>query len=589
MHDGDDDAGRGPARLRLNIGVTAHRDLVAGEIPRMRAEVRAFLQRLQAAYTELPLQLISALATGGDQLVAEEALALGIELVVPLPLPQADYEDDFEDEASLACFRALLARARVRTLPLAPGNTPGAVQVRGPARNLQYAQLGMFISSHCQLLLALWDGNSSDATGGTAQVVAFHLHNAMPGFRSEDAAPNLLADDESDLVYHVHCPRRLRHAEEGPELIPGVEAPRWLTVDRDAPGDTPVPLQYRHVFAQMQEFNRDTHRHAAAIGRESGSLLDARMPSAAPGIAGEMDALFRAADWLALHYRRRVRANMLLTHALAGGMGLAFILYSDLESRRLYVAGFLLLFALGAFARWLGDRREWHRKYLDYRGLAEGLRVQLYWRLAGVEASRDNSLGYDSFLQKQDVDLSWIRHAMRGTGLLRDERFRPDGAWLRWVISRWVGPSPPEPGRAGGQTAYFREGGIRRERAYRATTRLGDIALAGGLLGAALLLVGGDRMDDAMQSRLVMAMGLLPLLAGIREAFSYKNADKELIKQFRFMRRLFESCRWRLDHAVDDADSRQLLRALGCACMEEHAEWILLHRERPLEGSALSG
>ncbi len=302
-----------------------------------------------------------------------------------------------------------------------------------------------------------------------------------------------------------------------------------------------------------------------------------------------VDALFRAADWLALHYRRRVRANMLLTHTLAGGMGLAFILYSDLESRRLYVAGFLLLFALGAFARWLGDRREWHRKYLDYRGLAEGLRVQLYWRLAGVEASRDNSLGYDSFLQKQDVDLSWIRHAMRGTGLLRDERFRPDGAWLRWVISRWVGPSPPEPGRAGGQTAYFREGGIRRERAYRATTRLGDIALAGGLLGAALLLVGGDRMDDAMQSRLVMAMGLLPLLAGIREAFSYKNADKELIKQFRFMRRLFESCRWRLDHAVDDADSRQLLRALGCACMEEHAEWILLHRERPLEGSALSG
>ena len=54
------------------------------------------------------------------------------------------------------------------------------------------------------------------------------------------------------------------------------------------------------------------------------------------------------------------------------------------------------------------------------------------------------------------------------------------------------------------------------------------------------------------------------------------------------MRRLFESCRWRLDLAADDDEARHLLRALGCACLEEHAEWILLHRERPLEGGPLS-
>ena len=67
--------------------------------------------------------------------------------------------------------------------------------------------MGMFISSHCQLLLALWDGHASDATGGTAQVVAFHIHNVMPGLSVEQVAPNLLADDESDLVYHLPCSR----------------------------------------------------------------------------------------------------------------------------------------------------------------------------------------------------------------------------------------------------------------------------------------------------------------------------------------------------------------------------------------------
>jgi hypothetical protein len=238
--------------------------------------------------------------------------------------------------------------------------------------------------------------------------------------------------------------------------------------------------------------------------------------------------------------------------------------------------------------RWIGERREWHRKYLDYRGLAEGLRVQVYWRLAGVETPPNSSLGYDSFLQKQDVDLSWIRHAMRSTGLLRNEDFRPDADWLRWVIAHWVGQRGPA-GDASGQLAYFSEGSRRRERAYRATALLGHVALAGGVLGALVLLVAGAHIDADLQAKLLVAMGLLPLLAGIREAFSYKNADKELIKQFRFMSRLFDSCRTRLDRARDDAESRHLLRALGCACLEEHAEWILLHRERPLDAAGLSG
>ena len=204
-----------------------------------------------------------------------------------------------------------------------------------------------------------------------------------------------------------------------------------------------------------------------------------------------------------------------------------------------------------------------------------------------MEIAPDSSLGYDSFLQKQDVDLSWIRHAMRGTGLLRDGDSDADDARLRWVIARWVGTG--EHAAGGGQTAYFRDGGQRRERAYRVTTLLGEIALAGGLAGALALLVGGDQLAASVRTQLLLAMGLLPLLAGIRESLSYRNADKELIKQFRFMQRLFESCRWRLDRATTDTERRHLLRALGCACLEEHAEWILLHRERPLDAGGMSG
>jgi hypothetical protein len=584
MAQGDVPTGGAGTRLYLNIGVTAHRDVVDAEIPGLRAQCRDFFEGLQRAFPSLPLRLISALASGGDQLAAEEALALGIEVIVPLPLPQPEYEHDFHQARALAHFRELLARTHQRTLPLAPGNTLGAVRERGPARNRQYAQLGMFVSSRCQVLLALWDGEPSDAPGGTAQVVAYHLNNAMPGFSAADAAPNLLADDESDLVYHIHCPRRLAHpaiASDQPR------APRWLTADGALGAGSPMPAQYHHVFGQMQDFNRDVLRHAAAIERDAVRLLAPAAPSIPPAAVRELDALFGAADWLAAHFRRRVRASMLLTHTLAAAMGLAFILYSDLDTNRAYIAAFLLMFALGLAIRWAGKRRGWHRKYLDYRGLAEGLRVQLYWRLAGVEPPPNDSLGYDSFLQKQDVDLSWIRHAMRSTGLPHDEAFRADERWLQWVIDAWVGQRGSGP--RSGQLAYFDEGTRRRERAYSLTTRFGELALAGGVLGAIALLLGGSWIGAGAQAQLLVAMGLLPLLAGIREAFSYKNADKELIKQFRFMSRLFGSCRARLDLARDPAESRYLLRALGNACLEEHAEWILLHRERPIETSVLSG
>ncbi len=571
-----------PTAVRLSIGLTAHRDLRPEQEPQLRAQVRDFFLSLRSAFPDLPLRLISALAEGGDQLVAEEALALGIELVAPLPMAQDEYERDFADADSLSRFRRLLAQARVRELPLAPGNSAQAIQARGEARNRQYAQLGMFISSHCQVLLALWDGRASEATGGTAQVVEYHLRNQMPGFSAEQAAPNLLADDESDLVFHLPCARQMAPGSaDAPSAAP---VARWLTADGAHDGKTPVPAHYRHVFGQMQTFNRDLRRHATGVVVAGNSLFDAESPPPPSGVL-EVDRLFRAADWLAVHFRRRVRLSLLCTHAIAALMGLAFILFSDIRANRLYLVAFLALFLLGLGIKLLGRRREWQRKYLDYRGLAEGLRVQVFWRLAGVDTPPNSSLGYDSFLQKQDVDLSWIRHAMRSASLLRDAGFESSSSWLAWVVGRWVGSRADDRGQLG----YYRDGTRRRERAYRFTTALGALALGGGLLGAVALLLGGTRMPESVQQQLLLAMGLLPLLAGIREAYSYKKADKELIKQFRFMARLFSSCRQRLDRAEDEGQVRHLLRALGGACLEEHAEWILLHRERPLEPSALSG
>jgi hypothetical protein len=78
-------------------------------------------------------------------------------------------------------------------------------------------------------------------------------------------------------------------------------------------------------------------------------------------------------------------------------------------------------------------------------------------------------------------------------------------------------------------------------------------------------------------------MGVMLLLIGVRQSYGDSVADAELIKQFEFMHRIFSNARRRIDATDDDDEKRRILRILGEAALGEHAQWILMHRERSLE------
>ncbi len=90
-----------------------------------------------------------------------------------------------------------------------------------------------------------------------------------------------------------------------------------------------------------------------------------------------------------------------------------------------------------------------------------------------------------------------------------------------------------------------------------------------------------------MKTVLVAIMAVFSILAAVREAYAYRKADKELIKQYRFMQRIFASAHDLLRRTRDPAVQREILRELGEAALAEHAEWTLMHRERPLEQGKL--
>jgi hypothetical protein len=141
MSDGNGD------RIPLAIGVTSHRNIPVSQVAAIRGRLREFFARLDRDYPDLPLTVVSALAQGSDQLVAEEALAAGARLVAVLPMDRAQYAEDFLDAAEHARFDALCARAEVIELPRVAGNSLDDADAApiGAERDRHYAQAGVYI------------------------------------------------------------------------------------------------------------------------------------------------------------------------------------------------------------------------------------------------------------------------------------------------------------------------------------------------------------------------------------------------------------------------------------------------------------
>ncbi len=409
-------------RVPLTLGVTGHRDLLGEEIPAIESRLRELFDQLAGRYPDTPLRLLTPLAEGGDRIAARVARKRGIELLVPLPMPASEYESDFADEASRLEFREFLADATV-------------VDVRAARRSLEgdrdqaYAQVGIYSSDHCQIMIAIWDGKPARLGGGTADVVEYHQFGDMDGLGLELTGRRGLAKDDTDLVYHVVCSRERDDGAPAEGLKPGTA--RWLVANPERVEIDGPPANLDRMLARTGEFNRDVAR-VVRKSRASSALSSERIAAVLPGwtekLAGQPDLArtaetFAVADLLATRYARRYRIALRVLYILAALMGIAFIAYADLD-RSSMIAAYLGLFFLGFVVYRLASGLQWHRKFLDYRALAEGLRVQFYWRLAGVSGQLRNDFAYDNFLQKQDVEIGWIRNVMRFAGAPEDRLAR---------------------------------------------------------------------------------------------------------------------------------------------------------------------
>lgn len=151
----------------IRIGVTGHRSLV--DVDRLTEGVDRALEHIAQTFPDQPMTIYSPLAEGGDRFVVKRAVEkYNARVVVPLPLAVEEYKKDFSSEISKNEFEHLLAAAdQVVQLPTQS------------TREQAYLAAGLYVLDHCDVLIALWDGQKARGKGGVGDIVAEAQHRKL--------------------------------------------------------------------------------------------------------------------------------------------------------------------------------------------------------------------------------------------------------------------------------------------------------------------------------------------------------------------------------------------------------------------------
>ena len=576
----------GPELLPVVVGVSGHRALRPQDVPALESAVAGIFSEMRAAWPRTPLLVVSPCAEGADRLVARVALRHGARLLVLLPMPRALYEADFS-AASLEEFRLLADDPRSRTMeiPLLAGTSPASVLApAGEDRKLQYLRMGTFLARHCHVLIALWNGKPSAEVGGTAQIVAFkqtgrlELPPEMRARMERDEEPfryrrTPLDPAETGILHHVMTPAGGADIPDGSVgerrvlRSPGLDA----AADADA-----FDRRNAEIGVRIDAFNTALARRGMPEGKSRPRELS-DLPSDLAALWG----FFRRTDALAVRLQRwtwRTLTALCLAAFLAAAAFGVFAHHWDeqgtfREPALLAYLGFLG--AAGAIFGW-ARHADLQDRFQDTRAVAEGLRVQFFWRLAGLP-----NVAADYYLRKQRSDLDWIRNAVRYFGLVT----RPcEPPRLSAVFDDWIES----------ELRYYRESAEAHRRAddrlrlaSRACLTLG-IALATGW-GAFAAVAGLTRRPlpvflerGAVFETLVLSVGLLAVAAGLVHLYNETRAHGAHARQYARMEAFFLAARTDLADPGPDGAGRTLFE-LGREALAENGDWVLLHRGRPLE------
>lgn len=433
----------------LSLGITGHRGGNAAFAANQHAAVTALTDvfgMIDTMHSEITggegkVCLHSLLAGGVDQIAADLALRKQWQLTAPLPfgsglnlainaepetsldlkaLSCGDPAQDPEVEARAAAIRKLENAAQ--TFQIADRDDeilalfeavlngqaePGQSQRFDVLRSENVALAGRVVIERSDLLIAVWDGHSTELPGGTGHTIVAALDQGIPVLIIDPAAPEAWSI--------VTRPEELGHRRAQGDHTQDKDRLRALIVDAAGPIDDHMRSLEKEKWRPRSGFGFGLYRRIEGMfgGRttrsgttkavyespeeiaegSSAAVLEAaeRTLSSNDPLRGrlrdELIPIFAWADGVSTRlsdaYRSGMSVNFVLS-AFAIIVGIAYLPF-DLTKHKWIFASAELILLLGILAMtFAGLKRAWHRRWFETRRLAEYLRFAPALLLMGV-------------------------------------------------------------------------------------------------------------------------------------------------------------------------------------------------------------
>jgi hypothetical protein len=280
-------------------------------------------------------------------------------------------------------------------------------------RSRAYEAAGFVMLANIDLLIAIWNGAEAAGVGGTAQIVSRAIADGIPVIRLDPQNPDAMqiswpqagdlppahayaqpthtfrpADEATVALVieeilalpdeaRVSLPQYLGETERRWNFFPWYPLLLWVFAGRrPRPTDFRLPAPLADTTAQWQDYF---------------SILP-KDRTQRPAIETILLPAFSAADHLAVFYSLVYRSSYVfnfLFAAISVALALTGIFIHDPNQKAGFVAAeFAIIVAI--LATWYyGNKLQWHRRWLDYRRLAESLRHMRILAPLGAEGPTD--------------------------------------------------------------------------------------------------------------------------------------------------------------------------------------------------------
>jgi hypothetical protein len=533
------------SKLPYIIGVVGHRNIVEESKEDASNHFEKILKRYIAKYPNTPILVVTSLAEGADQLIAEVAIKVeGVFLGVLIPMSIEKYLETFSSDSAREEFNKFCAKAIfVRDTSIDMVYEDNSDAFRSNTREL---------SNNADLLIALWDGIASNQVGGTSDTLYYKLKK-------------------------IHRPKNLTDvALNQKEFGSAIVIPVSRTGDQTKLV-TKVPYSLKPV--SLEETSIDEASDLLAVSKHNWNKL--KFEPQSPSMTYS-EILTKNALSIAEKMRKKFIIALLIILSSSFLTIVAIEIQSRSTSKIISVA--TILVALSAFVIYqIVTKLEIKDRYHQFQAVAEAGEIQQLWSKVGIP--EDVS---DYFLTGINSSFDWMRSLVRTISFLdKSQTINNMEAETKEFMKSWI--SKQILLRKGDSKVVGRITKNNRLASFIRIITIISIIFSLFIWGyfSISLILG---IDSTISTRgLLQSLFVLALAAAATfSSYSYLLALREMV-----MRE--EKALYALDNALESLSmdlielpplihGREVAKSLGIFFLNETSEWYVRNYDRKVKG-----